>query len=198
MIDLPKTLEVDGVEYPIDSDFRTAYKINIDFADKWGCDDEQLGKVYSCLYNLYGERIDGKWVAKIPENTEEALRKAIWFLDGGDNYKLKKNNIKVIDFEQDANLIFPAINVLIKTEVRELPYLHWWTFLGYLQNAPQDTMFSTVMNLRQKKAKGKMDKYDRQMYNEYKGIIEIKQKLSEEEQRELEEEERLVRQYLGG
>lgn len=40
-------------------------------------------------------------------------------------------------------------------EVRALPYLHWWTFLGYYQSVDHDGLFGFVLTIRQKKTRGK-------------------------------------------
>lgn len=196
--ELPKSLWIDDKEYPIAWDYFTAMNILTMFTDKWDCDNENEGKIYACLYNLYGEYKDGKWVANIPDNLEEAYKKAVWFLDGGNSVKLKKTNTKSIDFEQDESMIFSAVNIVAGKEVREDKTTHWWTFLGYLQNIPSETMLSTILNLRHKKSKGKMDKYDKELYREYKNLVDIKPKMSDEEKSELEAEKEAVKKLLGG
>ncbi len=39
--------------------------------------------------------------------------------------------VKVMDWEQDEPILFPAINQVAGCEVRSVPYIHWWTFVGY-------------------------------------------------------------------
>ena len=38
---------------------------------------------------------------------------------------------KLIDWEQDSQLICSAVNKVAGQEVRSIDYLHWWTFMGY-------------------------------------------------------------------
>lgn len=170
---LPKSLQVDGKDYKIRSDFRVALNIFQAFNDPELADFE---KYTVCLDCLFIER---------PENSEEAFRKAVWFLDGGDMPKAKPQKAKTLDWEQDESLIFPAVNKVAGFETREVSYLHWWSFLG-LFNEIGEGLFSTVMNIRIKKAKGKkLEKYERDFYREHKELVDIKKKYSEEEQKEI-------------
>ena len=94
-------------------------------------------------------------------------------------------------------MIFSAINKVAGCEVRSLDYLNWETFLGYF-NEIGEGLFSQVINIRQKLNKGKkLDKVDKEFYKKNKEIIDLKPVLSEEEQRDKEEYEELIRQKLG-
>lgn len=180
MFTLPRTLTVGGREYPIRSDYRVALTI---FE---ACGDPGLSprdKALAVLCSLYKE---------LPENTEEAYERAVWFLDGGDMPKSKPLPRRTLDWEQDAYLIFPAVNKAAGCEVREVEYLHWWSFLG-LFNEIGEGLYSQVMSIRQKLAKGKkLEKWEREFYDEHRELIELKQKLTPEEQAELAAEEKWI------
>lgn len=61
-------------------------------------------------------------------------------------------------------------------------YIHWWTFLGYF-NEIGEGLFSTVINIRQKKNKGKkFEKYEQDFYQNNKDLIDLKKKYAKEEQ----------------
>lgn len=63
--------------------------------------------------------------------------------------------------------------------------MHWWTFLG-LFNEIGEGLFSQVVNIRIKKAKGKkLEKHELEFYREHKDLIDIKCKLTPAEQAEL-------------
>jgi len=69
---------------------------------------------------------------------------------------------KLIDWEQDSTIICSAINNVARTEVRALPYLHWWTFMGYYM-AVNEGFFSTIVGIRHKLATGKkLEKYEQE------------------------------------
>lgn len=170
---LPTSLEVDGKQYEIRSDFRTALLIFEAYNDCDLLDEEKASICIECLYE------------DIPENTEEALNKATWFLDGGDMPKSKQQPKKIMDWEQDQSIIFPAVNKVAGYETRTADYLHWWSFLG-LFNEIDEGLYSQVINIRSKKAKGKkLEKWETEFYNDHKELIDIKEKLTPEEQEEL-------------
>lgn len=122
--DLPTSLEIGGVGYPIRSDFRAILDILIAASDP---ELDDLGKAIVMLQIMFPD-----WEKIPPEHIEEACKKACDFIDCGkkDDGKPKP---RMIDWEQDASLIVPAVNGVAHTEVRALPYLHWWTFFGYFK-----------------------------------------------------------------
>lgn len=170
---LPKSLEINGTEYRIRSDFRVALLIFEAFNDSELNDYEKMCVCLECLYEA------------IPEDTENAYKKAVWFLDGGDIPKSKPLRRKTFDWKQDESLIFSAVNKSAGFETRSADYIHWWTFLGYFSEIG-DGLFSQVLNIRTKKAKGKkLEKWELEFFNEHRELIEIKQVYSAEEQAEI-------------
>lgn len=175
--ELPQSLSVNGKEYAIRSDFRDILKIVIAFNDP---DLEDNEKVYVCLFILYED------FSSLTHNSyEEAFKAALKFIDNGaDTEEEMKRSPRVMDWEQDESIMFPAINKVAGYETRSAEYLHWWTFLGYYMEITEG-VFSTVLSVRSKKAKGKpLEKWEREFWSANKGICTLKTKLSEEEQAE--------------
>ncbi len=177
--ELPQELEVNGHTYAIRSDFRDVLKIVVAFGDP-ALEDKE--KVYICLFILY-EAFD-----TIPEaDYETAFRAAIAFIDHGargDEGDQSKPSPRVMDWEQDESLLFPAINKVAGFETRAAEYVHWWTFMGYYMEISEG-VFSNVLALRMKKAKGKkLEKWERDYWNANKSICALRTKLTAEEQEE--------------
>ena len=108
-----------------------------------------------------------------------AYEKACVFIDCGmkDDGKPRP---RTIDWEQDAVIIIPAVNNVAHTEIRALSYLHWWTFFGYFMEIGESQL-SSVVNIRQKKARGKkLEKWERDFYRENKELVDLKPHESEE------------------
>jgi hypothetical protein len=172
--ELPKTLEVDGKEYEIRTDFRVALLIfqalnNPDLSDK------EKALIY--LKSLYKE---------VPPNLDEAFKKAGWFLDGGNIPKSKKAPKQLMDWEQDESIMFPALNKVAGYETRSAEYLHWWSFLG-LFNEVGEGLWSQVINIRSKKAKHKkLEKWEEEFYKDHREIIDLKKKYTSDELSEME------------
>jgi hypothetical protein len=175
--DLPKTIGVGGVEYSIRSDFRAILDILMAFSDPELDDRCRADIMLKILY------VD--WETIPPERINEALEKACGFIDCGQKDDGKPHP-KTVDWEQDAGIIVPAVNSVAGTEVRALPYLHWWSFFGYFMEI-RESLFSSVINIRQKKAKHKkLEKWEQDFYKENRDIIDLKVKETEEQKQEKE------------
>lgn len=177
--ELPKTLTVGSDVYAIRSDFRAVLDILKYFNDP---DYEQDEKWWICLDILY---VGFQEMPK--ELWSEAAEQAVLFIDMG----MEENEgpkPRLMDWEQDAPIIIPSVNRVLGKEVRTLPYLHWWTFMGaYMEIG--ESMFSQVVSLRKKRVqKKKLEKWEKEFYKENKSLCDLKKRYSREEQ---EEQERL-------
>jgi len=184
---LPDSLEVNGKEYRIRTDYRDVLTILTAFDDP---DLEPGEKVFVCLYILYPDFGD------IPqEDLEEAYQQAARFIDCGAEMRDEaKRNPRLVDWEQDERILFPAINAVAGREVRGQEYMHWWTFMGYFMEIHEGT-YAQVLQLRQKRAKGKkLEKWEQEFWRTNKDICKIRKKLSQEEKAEQE----FLKDLLGG
>lgn len=175
--ELPTSLEINGRKFAIRTDYRDILNILCAFQDP---ELEAVEKMYCCMYILY-KNFDGIK----PEDYEEAYRQAVWFLDCGDDPdSTGKKSPRVMDWEQDEKILFPAINAVAGFEVRARKYIHWWTFMGYFMEIHEGT-FSEVLSLRQKKAKGKkLEKWEREFWSNNKDMCILKKRISKAEQEE--------------
>jgi hypothetical protein len=184
---LPKQIKINGTDRAIRSDFRVALLIFQAYNDPELSDQEKAQTMIECLYEDYDDIP--------PEDYQETADKAVWFLDGGSNTDSNSNHQqakKVMDWEQDEQLIFAAVNKVAGYETRSVEYLHWWTFLGFF-NEIGEGLFSTIISIRNKKNKGKkLEKHEQEFYRENKTLIDIKVKLTPEEQAEKEYFEKLL------
>ncbi len=175
---LPESLEIDGRQYPIRTDFRVVLLIFQALNDPELSEEE---KAVVLLQSLYKE---------LPENLQEAANQAAWFMDGGQSFKGSEK--RVMDWEQDEQMIFSAVNKVAGYETRAKEYIHWWTFLGFF-NEISEGLFSTVVNIRNKRNRGrKLDKTEEEFYKRNREVVNLKKRLSKEEQRELDEVNRLL------
>lgn len=173
MIGLPKELNIDGKDYPIRPNYNVALLIFEAFDNPELTNKEKIVVMLECLY------------VDVPKNVDEAIQKAIWFLDGGKQYETYNCNKKMIDWVQDEQMIFSAVNKVAGYEIRERENVHWWTFLGFF-NELEEGLFTTVINIRQKKANGKkLEKHEQEFYKVNKSLIDLRRKYSAEEENEI-------------
>lgn len=173
--ELPTSIVVGGIKYDIRTDFRAILDILKTFNDPELENDEKWIVALTILCIDFDEMP--------PHDYEEAREKAIEFIDMGikDDGKKKPHTM---DWEQDGAVIIPSVNRVLGREIRAMQYLHWWTFLGaYMEIG--ESLFSQILNVRIKKAKGKkLDDWERDFYKENKNLIDLDVKYTEEEQTE--------------
>lgn len=178
--EFPTSLNVGGVDYEIRTDYRVVLDLFTALSDPDLTDENEQMTAY--MQSRVMMEIMFPDYDSIPmEHLEEALRKVSEFIDMGISDDRKKP--KTMDWEQDAPIIIPAINKVLNREIRAESYMHWWTFLGaYMEIG--ESLFSNVVHIRQKKAKGKkLEKYEQEFYNENKSLIDFNkvEKRSKEE-----------------
>ena len=181
---LPESLLVGGKYLPIKADFRNILTIFTAFSDPALTNEE---KAYVCLKRLYK--------VPIPRNiAEEAIKQAYWFLDGGDMPKTKPEEVKILDWAHDESIIMPAVSKTIGVvDVRSLPYLHWWSFLGAFGEIGEG-LFSQVVHMRHKLGKGeKLSKYEKEFVRKNNELIVLR---TAEENAEIEETEKILESLI--
>lgn len=175
--DLPTSLMIGEVDFPIRYGWRAVMDIFAAYADP-ELDDEM--KTETMLQILYPD-----WEKIRPEHLQEAIEKACAFLDCGMKPE-RKNRPRTMDWEQDAAIIIPAVNSVAGREIRLDPDIHWWTFFGWYMSI-SDSLFSSILNIRQKRAKGKkLEKHEEEFYRENQQIIDLRKPESEEVRQEKE------------
>lgn len=181
---LPRTVNVGGKDEPIRTDYRDILNIFSAFNDE---DLSKEEKVLVCLRVFY-ENIEDIDMSLY----EEAYNKAIIFMDQGRESKKNTSEPKLMDWEQDENLIFPAVNKVAGMEVRACGYMHWWTFIGYYMGIGE-SVFSEVINIRSKNQKHKkLEKNEKEFYSKNKDLVDLKVRYSKEEIEEREELKELL------
>lgn len=171
---LPKSLIVNGREEPI----RWEYTAVLDIIGAMNDPDlEESEKVYSCLFILY-ENFD--YFSK--EDYEPAFEELMKFVNNGsEDEEDGRSKVKTVDFEQDYNLLIPAINRVAGKEIRSCDDIHWWTFLSWFMEIGECT-YSTVLSIRSKKKNGKsLDKWEQEFYAQNRRLVDIRERLTEEE-----------------
>lgn len=172
--ELPKALEVGGKLLPIHTDFRTVLKLFPMFDDPKLSDKE---KAYVTCKVLYDCDID-------EDDFDEATQQAYWFIDGGEMPKSEPEKARIIDWKKDERIIMPAISKTVGVvDIRNLPYMHWWTFLGAFGEMGEG-LFSLVLDLRRKMAEGKLEQWEKDFVRRNQELVCI---LSPEEEADLKE-----------
>ena len=192
--ELPTSISVNNTEYAIRTDYRAVMDLLTAFSDKEMLgeseDETNIIRALLVLNILFIDEVK-------PEDQNEAIKKAIEFIDMGIESSRDVKKPTLMDWEQDAPLIIPAINKVLGREIRADKYMHWWTFLSaYMEIG--ECSFTHIINIRDKKAKGKkLEKWELEYIQEHKEIVLLREKLNEKEQLEREAEKNAVNELLG-
>ena len=170
---LPTSVNVNGTEYEIRSDYRAVLDILTALVDS---ELDEQDKAEASLRIFYPD------FEEMPSSDyQEALNKCFRFIDRGEERKEKKREPVLMSWEQDFNMIIAPVNRIAGCEVRALEYLHWWSFLSFYQEIG-DCLFAQVVRIRDKKAHGKpLDKQEREFYRKNRDMIDLKVTYTEAE-----------------
>jgi len=178
--ELPNSIEINGREYGINSDFRFCLSTILAF------EDEELAfaeKQQIMFVNLFQE---------IPEDLQEASVRALWFLNGGkDESSAESEGMRLYSFSKDANFIFAAFRQTHGIDLQTIDYLHWWSFMALFMDLGQNTTFCELINLRRRVKTGKATKEEKAIARDMGEIFNV----PEYDNRTLEERE-AERQFL--
>jgi hypothetical protein len=125
-----------------------------------------------------------------PEHTREALAFFSDFLSYGCHSPT--NAPKLLDWEQDAQVIIADVNKAAGTESRALPLLQWWTFLSWF-HAIGEGQLSTLISIREKLRSGKkLEKWEQDYYRKNRNLVTLRRQYTPEELAEQEKLKKLL------
>ena len=169
---LPRTVGIDGVEYPVNTDFRACLRVMLAFEDAQLTPHEKQAIL---LQNIYSE---------IPGNIVGAIEAANIFLNGGEVQENEHPGPRLYSFSKDANFIFAAFRQTHGIDLQRED-LHWWEFLALFMDLGQDTTFCNLVAMRKRVKTGKATKEERQAALEMGDMFDIQEIDMELEEKEL-------------
>lgn len=169
---LPTAIEVEGIEYEINADYQTGIKIIMAFEDTELTQYEKYMIMVELLY------------ADTPHNLNEAVKQGIRFLDCGGNSQGSRegDSIRKYSFTQDDKYIYRAVDGVLQGRLSRGNFVHWWEFVLAFMELPEDCFMSRLIYLRTQKAREKLSKEERELYNKMRDIVDLREEYSQEEQ----------------
>lgn len=167
---LPESVEIGGVEYPINFGFRALILCEICIYDDRLTEEQKMLNVLNIFYK-----------GRIPGDIEKATEMFLWFHGCGhmDEDKPKKGatvkSRRYYDFEQDAPYIYAAYKSQYGIDLQDIAgdEFHWWKFRALFLSLNEDTRISKIMNYRSASLNG-MSKEMKAHYKEMKALYAIK------------------------
>lgn len=163
MFEIPTTLTIANKEFGIrdDGDYRMVLDCFEALQDPTMPKRERLITAVVIFYD--GFSLDNAF-NKLTTSAEweEAVSKMYDFFNCGQKPSEHHTPYKLIDWEQDNHLIASALNKTAGFEIREVEYMHWWTFMG-LYISIGESVLSSVVSIRSKMMEGKkLEKHEKE------------------------------------
>lgn len=176
LIDLvPNTVNIDGEEYKINSDFRYSILFELLMQDKTLSDKEKTVNALSLYYSV------------CPKNINEAINQMLWFYRGGKDIELSKgkgkgkSDIQIYSFEHDDDYIYAAFMDQYRIDLQDIEYLHWWKFKAMFKSLREDNEIVKIMGYRSVDLSKIKDKEEKAYYRKMKELHKIPVSQSEKE-----------------
>ena len=138
---LPYSVEIEGKEYGIATDFRDWIRFELLLFDE-SLDEES--RIYLMLDFL--EFNNGEY----PNSESEIIAALVWFYKCAKELKETDNTSheKVFDYAKDSGYIFAAFMQVYGLNLYETKYMHWWHFKALMDGLPDDTKLNQIIGYR--------------------------------------------------
>lgn len=172
----PQYAEINGKQYPINTDYRVALAcfeaIN---------DDEitDIERPIALIGLLFGEN------AEI-QDTETAMKIIKQYLQCGKVDEENDTNVEDIDFEYDKDLITASFMSDYHIDL-ENTKMHWWKFCSLISGLKDDSILNKVRDVRNYDISDVKDTKTRNKILKQKQKVAIPVKHTKEEQKEIDE-----------
>lgn len=167
----PEVIEIAGEEYPINTGYPFALACFACIEDK---DLSEVERAYGVLAILYKE---------IPEDTNEALRLAVKYLQRGKAAKEDgPDRAKDMDYQEDIDYIRSSFRSDYGINLNEKEDMHWWEFSELLQGLTDGCILNRIRDLRNYDLTDVKDPKTRSKIIRAQREVALTKQLSDEEQ----------------
>ena len=184
---LPTTVDIEGIEYEINSDFRTSILFELLMQDVEIEDEEKIIQALQLYYK------------KCPKNIDEAINKMLWFYSCVKENTLKadsktgSSSEKIYDFDYDDEYIYSAFLDQYGIDLNEIEYLHWWKFKAMFKALKEDNEIVKIMGYRSIDLSKVEDKKQKEFYKKMKKTYEIPIAISKDEKEKIDKINEILR-----
>ena len=161
---MPDSIEVDGKEYKIYTDFREFIELTEIIESK---DTSKLA-----------EYLIGLFIFEVPENQEEAIHKIELFLNLNKEREPSEGGQKKspsFSFSEDSAYILGAFREVYGIDLAKIKYMHWFEFNALMMALPQETELKKRIYYRSIDASKIKNKSERARIKAIQRNIAIKQ-----------------------
>lgn len=173
---LPQSVNIDGTEYPVNTDFRVWLKFDELMQDTANieanfekiiilcvkkCRLPEPEKLLGALINFYHESITA-------ENEKKQTKSG-------------KRGLPVFSYQYDAEYIYASFMSEYGIDLIDVPYLHWRKFTALLKALPEDSKLMKIIGYRTINTQDITDKKMKKSYEKMKRMYALPDTRSAEE-----------------
>lgn len=198
----PVSVDVGGLHYDIDPDFRTMIEIeelitgkNVTkeqraFAEEIMQFGPGLSFEEACANAKYHDALKLFYKGNIPDDLGAAIEKLIWFYGCGKQGQEDKHSKKPLySYRHDFDYINAGFLQDYKIDLLEVESLHWWKFVSLFSALRDDCKIREIMGYRGADTKG-MDKEQKKYIKKMQKLYALPDNGLTEEEKELKDKVR--------
>ena len=175
---LPKEIEIEGIEYKINSDFRNSMLFELMMSDNMLDDNQKIEQALKLYY------------PNIPQNIDLAVDQLLWFYRcGKDVVKSsgsgKGKSAQIYDFNFDDDYIYSAFLDQYNIDLQDIENLHWWKFKAMFKSLREDNEIVKIMGYRSMDLNKIKDKEEKAHYKKMKDLYKIQNHIGQDETEKL-------------
>lgn len=159
LMNIGNTVNLDGEEYRINTDFRIWIKIEHLFFDSSLSMEQRLAEALVLAYPI------------LPPNPDSAIEGILRFYSGGQNKEYQKEDgiskLPSYDLVEDFDLVWGAFKSEFGIDLTE-ESMHWWKFRALLASLSEDCRFLKIVGYRSVDLGSIKDKQTREFYMKMK------------------------------
>lgn len=178
----PISLIINGMDYPIETDFRAVLNYNRIIRESRE-DGSELLEALRLMYEC------------MPDNIMGAVLQLNWFVQGGEEEKRHRPSNKLLgvnsdtpmDYDTDSRLIWAAFRRVYGIDLRTVEYIHWWDFLEMLSELPEDIRLNRIIEIRTKDTANRhLSREERTLYKALQRYYKIREPMTEKQEKLME------------
>jgi len=181
--DLPETVKIGGLSYPIDTDFRSWIRLEELLLDDAFTKQEKVELALDLIFP-----------APVPSFLQgDALAQIFWFYAEGKEHKLpdpedeEEAAERIFSYEEDGGYIYAAFLEQYGLDLTK-DTLHWWQFMALFKSLNPETLFVKIMGYRTMQITADMPVEKRAFYTKMKKLYALGEPKAEEKKKRTIEE----------
>ena len=164
---LPTIVNINNVEYEINSDFRTSILFELLMQDNSIREEDKISMALQLYYPV------------IPEDINEAIEQMLWFYRCGKDITKSKGTGKgksitqIYSFEHDDDYIYASFMDQYNIDLQDIEYLHWWKFKAMFKSFKEDNEIVKIMGYRSMDLSKINDKEEKAYYKKMQELYKL-------------------------